>query len=107
MSSKTKHVISEGKAPGANVARKARTPAKRSVTKVQTAVKNDVGKAKPSADSTTKKVSAKAKVHGKKPAGFVQNIKESIHTGIEAVGAFFQKITPDALLPDSAKSKGT
>ena len=107
MSSKTKKVIKAVKATAKNAADKAKTTAKRSLKKVQTAAKKVVAKAKTSAKTTAKKVSAKAKTQGKKPVGFMQNVKDSIHTGMEAMGELIKKITPDALLPDSAKSKGS
>ena len=106
MSTKTKKVIKVAKATAKNAASKAKTTANRSVKKVQTAVKKGVAKAKAGAKKTVRKVSAKAKTQKKKAAGFIQNVKDGIHTGMEAVGEMLKKITPDAMLPDSAKSKG-
>ncbi len=105
MSSKTKKVIKAVKATAANVARKAKTTAKRSVMKVQTAAKKGGAVAKTKAKAAAKKVAVKAKTEKKNAVGFIQNVKDQLHSGMEAVAEVFKKITPDALLPKSAKSK--
>ena len=105
MSSQTKKVIKATKTNAANVAREAKGTAKRYVKKVQTAAKKGVAAAKTKAEAAAKKVAVKAKTQKKKAVGFVQNVKDGIHTGMEAVGDLLKKITPDALLPNAAKSK--
>lgn len=93
------------KATAKKVTAKAPTAANRSVKTVQTSAKNSVAKAKASAKPTAKKVSPNAKTQTRKRGGFIQNVKDGIHSGMEAMREMLKKITPDALLRDSAKSK--
>lgn len=104
MATKTKKAIKTLKATAKDMAGKAKVAAKRSVKTVQKAAKKGITKAKAAARKTVSKASAKV-TPGKKAGGFIQNVKDSIHTGMEAMGEVLKKITPDALLPDSAKSK--
>lgn len=104
MTTKTKKAIKSLKATAKDVAGKAKVAAKRSVKTVQKAAQKGMTNAKAAAKKTVRKASAKV-TQSKKTGGFIQNVKDSIHTGMEAMGDVLKKITPNALLPDSAKSK--
>ena len=73
--------------------------------KVKPALRKAVAKAKSAAKPIAKKVAAKAKAGRKEATGFIQHVKDGVHAAMESVGDFVKKVTPDALLPDSAKSK--
>jgi hypothetical protein len=77
--------------------------ARKAAAKVKPAVKKAV--AKSGAKPTAKKVSANTAKGKKKAAGLIQTVKQGVHTGIEKIGDLIKKVTPDALLPKSAKSK--
>lgn len=60
-----------------------------------------MAKAKASPKTGARTVAAKAKMRGNKSGGFIQNIKDGIHTGIEAMGVMLKKITPDSVVPEN------
>ena len=82
-----------------------KSTARKTAAKAKPALKRAVSKAKSSAKPLVRKVSAKAKAGKKKATGFIQSVKDGVHSAMESAGDFVKKVTPDALLPDSAKSK--
>lgn len=55
----------------------------------------------------TKKTSVKSKSGKKKAAGLMRTVKKGVQSGIHAVGDLVKKVTPDALLPQSVKTRRT
>jgi hypothetical protein len=68
-------------------------------------IKKAVAKSKSSAKAAVKKVPAKAKAGRKQAEGLLETVKHGVQTGIDAVGDFVKKATPDALRPKSAKGR--
>jgi len=68
-----------------------------------------VAKAKATAKTAAKKVVPKTKVAAKKATkkaeGIYETVKENVASGMKTVGKFVKQVTPDVLLPNSAKSK--
>ncbi len=52
-----------------------------------------------------KAASAKASSLSKKAGVFVEAVKDGLHAGLDSVVSIIEKVTPDALLPASMKSK--
>ena len=83
--------------------------AKPLVKKATVAAKKTVAKGKAVAKTAVKKVAPKAKAAAKKTAkkadGIMNTVTGGVASGLKSVGKFVKKITPDALLPKSPKSK--
>lgn len=61
--------------------------------------------AKASAKRPAKKATPRAKAVRKNSSGLIQSVKDGVQTGLHAVTDLVKKVTPDALLPRSAKTK--
>lgn len=78
---------------------------KKTAAKAKPAVKKAVAKAKAGARSVACKAPAKSPAQKKKPATLMQSVKAGVQAGLGSVGDLVKKVTPDALLPKSAKAK--
>lgn len=79
--------------------------AQRVATKVKPVVKKAVAKAQSTAKPAARKASAKIGTAKTKSTGLMQTVKKGVQAGIVSVSDLVKKVTPDALLPKSAKSK--
>ncbi|HSI14587.1 MAG TPA: hypothetical protein VK961_21225 [Chthoniobacter sp.] len=61
--------------------------------------------AKVAAKRPTKKAAPRTKAAKKNSSGLMQSVKDGVQTGLHAVTDLVIKVTPDALLPRSAKAK--
>ena len=86
-------------------AKSVKAATKKPAAKAPPTPKKTVAKPKVAVKPTAKKTSVKPKTTKKKPAGVIQTVKQGVQTGIGAVGDLVKKVTPDVLLPKSAKSK--
>lgn len=82
----------------------AKTPPKRVATKAKPASKKPAAP-KSRAKPAVKKVPAKTAATKRKSPSLMQSVQKGVRSGIESVGDLVKKVTPDALLPKSAKSK--
>ena len=62
-------------------------------------------KAKSVSARATKKPASRAKTAKKSGSGLIQSVKEGVQTGLHAVTDLVKKVTPDSLLPRSAKAR--
>jgi len=82
---------------------KTRAAAKKTVRKGAATAKKAIARGKSISRAAAKKLPARRRAT-KATAGFVDHLKENVQSGIDAVGRMVKKVTPDALLPKSAKS---
>jgi hypothetical protein len=83
-----------------------KSAARRREARVKPSLNRAVSKAKSSAKPVGKKGPAQARARKKKNAtGFIQSVKDGVHSAMETAGDLVKRVTPDALLPDSAKAK--
>lgn len=87
------------------VVKSVKTVTKKSAAKVKPATKKVVARPNATVKPATKKAAPKARTGKKKTEGVIQTVKEGVQTGIQAVGDLVKKVTPNALLTKSAKSK--
>ncbi len=78
---------------------------KKTATKPKSATKKPAVKGRSGAKSATKKPTAKARTTKKRSPGLMQSVKKGVQAGIDSMGDLVKKVTPDALLPKSAKAK--
>ena len=88
-----------------NAARIAEKVIRRSTNKVQAVANKPVAKVKAGGKAALKKAAPKARKQKKKAVGFLASVKEGVQTGIETMGGLVKKVTPNTLLPKSAKSR--
>ena len=79
--------------------------AKKPAAKSKPVAKKAPARSKTAAKPAVRKPSAKPGARRKKPATLLQTVKKTVQTGLDKVGAAVKSITPDALLPKSAKPK--
>jgi hypothetical protein len=84
---------------------KAGTSSKKAGRQVLGTGQKAVVKAKSAAKPVVRSAVEKAKTVKKKTEGFIQTVKDTVQDGIESAGKLVKKITPDALLPKSGKTK--
>ena len=87
------------------IVKKATTTAKRTVAKGRVAAKKTVAKGKAAVKKDVPKARTAARKTTKKADGIMDTVKGSVASGLKSVGKFVKQVTPDALLPKSAKSK--
>ena len=80
--------------------KKATAAAQRTVAKSKVAAKKTVRQGQ----AVLKKAAPKVKT-AKKADGIMDTVKDSVASGLKTVGDFVKQVTPDALLPKSAKAK--
>ena len=87
--------------------RTAKTSASKVVARTKAVAKKVTSKAgaKAAAKRPTKKAAPRAKAGKKNSSGLMQSVKDGVQTGLHAVTDLVIKVTPDALLPRSAKAK--
>ena len=62
-------------------------------------------KAKAALKPATRKPVSRSKAKKKNASGLMRSVKEGVQTGLHAVTDLVKKVTPDALLPRTAKPK--
>ena len=87
------------------VVKKAAAAAKRTVAKSKVVAKKTVSQGKAAVKKAAPKAKAAARKTAKKADGIMDSVKDSVASGLKSVGDFVKQVTPDALLPKSAKAK--
>ena len=85
--------------------KKATAAAQRTVAKSKVAAKQAVRQGQAAVKKAAPKVKAVARKTAKKADGIIDTVKDSVASGLKTVGDFVKQVTPDALLPKSAKAK--
>jgi len=80
-----------------------RAAAKKTVRKGAATARKAIAKGKSISRGAAKKLPTRRRAT-KATTGFVDHLKQNVKSGIDAVGRMVKKVTPDALLPKSAKS---
>jgi len=98
MTSKTKKTAS---------ARATKSSASKVVKRTNTVAKKATAatKAKATVKPATRKPVSRSKAKKKNVSGLMRSVKEGVQTGLHAVTDLVKKVTPDALLPRTAKPK--
>lgn len=87
--------------------RTAKATASKVVARTKSAAKvtSKVAAKAPARRPARKAAPPRAKAAKKNSSGLIQSVKDGVQTGLHAVTDLVKKVTPDALLPRSAKTK--